>query len=77
MNILGVRQLASSTFRFRSALFASFALAIALLALSQTTSAAGGVQWLHVEGNKVVNESGHNVLLRGVNIENREWMWSC
>ena len=34
------------------------------------------VEWLQVEGNKIVNSSGKPVILRGVNIENREWEWS-
>lgn len=42
---------------------------------ASTVSAAASVQWLHVEGNKLVNESGSTVILRGVNIENREWIW--
>ena len=33
------------------------------------------VQWLHVDGNRMVNESGETVVLRGVNVENREWFW--
>ncbi len=37
--------------------------------------APGSLPWLHVEGNKIVNESGDIVVLRGVNIENREWIW--
>jgi hypothetical protein len=28
-----------------------------------------------VEGNRIVNESGGTVILRGVNVENREWYW--
>ena len=31
------------------------------------------VEWLHVEGNKLINESGQTVVLRGANVENREW----
>lgn len=42
---------------------------------ASAVSAAASVQWLHVEGNKLVNESGSTVVLRGVNIENREWIW--
>jgi PKD repeat protein len=34
------------------------------------------MEWLHVEGNRIVNESGDTVVLRGVNIENREWNWA-
>ena len=36
----------------------------------------GGLPWLHVEGNRVVDESGDTFIMRGVNIENREWIWS-
>lgn len=31
---------------------------------------------LHVQGNKIVDSSGEEVILRGVNLENREWAWS-
>ncbi len=34
------------------------------------------VQWLRTQGNKIINEAGQAVMLRGVNIENREWNWS-
>ncbi len=37
--------------------------------------AASPLQWLRVEGNKLVNESGQTVTLRGVNVENRDWVW--
>lgn len=32
--------------------------------------------WLRVAGNKIVNAGGTPVILRGVNIENREWVWN-
>ena len=35
----------------------------------------GDLQWLHVDGNKIVNESGDAVILRGANIENWQWNW--
>jgi endoglucanase len=31
--------------------------------------------WLRVEGNRIVNQWGETVVFRGVNIENREWVW--
>lgn len=35
----------------------------------------GDLEWLHVAGNKIVNESGEVVVLRGANIENWQWSW--
>ncbi|MCH8061904.1 MAG: ThuA domain-containing protein, partial [Chloroflexi bacterium] len=32
------------------------------------------VEWLHVEGNKLINAFGQTVVLRGANVENREWI---
>ncbi len=37
---------------------------------------SGSLDWLHVDGNQIVNESGEVVVLRGANVENREWSWS-
>jgi len=34
------------------------------------------LDWLSVQGNQIVDETGNPVVLRGVNIENREWVWS-
>ena len=31
--------------------------------------------WLHVEGNRLIDESGSTVLLRGANVENWQWIW--
>jgi endoglucanase len=43
---------------------------------TSTALAAPLLQWLHVEGNRIVNEAGKTVILRGVNLENREWVWN-
>jgi len=56
-------------------------LSILCLTAYLATSAPGAqadasLQWLHVEDNRIMNESGKIVILRGVNIENREWLWS-
>ncbi|MCH7626145.1 MAG: cellulase family glycosylhydrolase, partial [Chloroflexi bacterium] len=32
--------------------------------------------WLSVNGNRIVGEDGTPVILRGVNLENREWEWA-
>lgn len=32
-------------------------------------------QWLHTEGNRIVDQEGNPVVLRGVNVENRNWVW--
>jgi len=37
---------------------------------------SGTLSWLSAQGNKIVNESGNAVVLRGVNLENREWIWA-
>ncbi|MCI0437650.1 MAG: cellulase family glycosylhydrolase [Chloroflexi bacterium] len=34
-----------------------------------------GLPWLETNGNRIVDEFGNTVILRGVNIENREWVW--
>lgn len=39
-------------------------------------SDAAGDEWLSTKGNRIVDESGDTVILRGVNIENREWQWA-
>ncbi|MCH7626200.1 MAG: cellulase family glycosylhydrolase, partial [Chloroflexi bacterium] len=31
--------------------------------------------WLHVEGNRIVDESGNVVMLRGANVSNWQWIW--
>lgn len=33
-----------------------------------------GISWLSTSGNKIVDEQGRAVVLRGVNLENREWI---
>ncbi|MBI1971348.1 MAG: cellulase family glycosylhydrolase [Candidatus Wildermuthbacteria bacterium] len=33
------------------------------------------LQWLHTEGNRIVNESNETVILRGVNLERREYIY--
>lgn len=35
----------------------------------------GDLDWLRVEGNKLVNESGETVILRGANVEGWTWIW--
>ena len=35
----------------------------------------GDLEWLHVEGNRIVNESGETVVLRGADVENWQWIW--
>jgi hypothetical protein len=35
----------------------------------------GDLEWLHIEGNKIINESGDVVTLRGANVENWQWSW--
>ena len=32
--------------------------------------------WLRVEGNRIVDESGTPIMLRGANIENWQWIWA-
>lgn len=49
-------------------------LAIASTSNRQSAQAAE-LEWLRVEGNKIVNESGEVVVLRGANIENWQWGW--
>lgn len=53
-----------------------FIMSLLMLRFSSDTSSAAALPWLHVEGNQIKDESGRTVLLRGVNIENREWMWA-
>lgn len=58
-------------------IFASV-LAVVITIASITTrqqASAATLEWLHVEGNKIVNESGEVVVLRGANIENWQWGW--
>jgi hypothetical protein len=38
-------------------------------------SGASSLPWLKTDRNRIVNEEGGTVVLRGVNIENREWVW--
>ena len=42
---------------------------------ADTEPAFSTVDWLAVAGNQVVNQRGEGVVFRGVNIENREWVW--
>lgn len=35
----------------------------------------GDLDWLHVEGNRLANDQGETVILRGANIENWQWAW--
>jgi hypothetical protein len=37
--------------------------------------AQAALPWLHAEGNRLLDERGFPVRLRGVNIESREWQW--
>ena len=59
---------------FLLAVILTAVLAVASLYESNNASAAE-LEWLRVEGNKIVNESGEVVVLRGANIENWQWGW--
>ena len=52
--------------------------ATALMLTSSTppVAIAAELEWLHVEGNKIVDESGRTVVLRGTTIENVHWIWA-
>ncbi|GEM_PF-1856562 len=49
--------------------------ATAIISTNRPASAAS-LPWLKVEGNRLVNETGQTVVLRGANVENREWVWA-
>ena len=34
------------------------------------------VSWLSTDGNRIVDSQGNTVILRGVNLERREWLWA-
>ncbi len=54
-----------------------FALVLALAGLSHTPKAlAAPLSWLHVDGNRIVDESGRAVVLRGANVDNMNWEWA-
>ena len=36
----------------------------------------GDLDWLSVSGNRIVDESGIPVVLRGANVENWQWIWA-
>jgi hypothetical protein len=45
------------------------------LALDNPVPAPTGMQWLSTQGNRIVDEQGQTVVLRGANVESREWNW--
>ena len=51
-------------------------LAIGIRLNGSNSAQAETLPWLSTDGNRIVDEQGNTVILRGVNLERREWLWA-